>query len=101
MRVLKLQAPLFSGIHLSSHPATIHADNLSRDVGTCCTSEEDHYSLEVLRFPPSASRDSGHDTRVAVLVIDQSDVHIRVDVAGRDRIDGDALGYPLIRESLS
>lgn len=85
---------------LPSHPTSVNADDFSRDIATCLTSQEHNHTLKVVGAAPSPCRNSSHYTCVTIRIIDQSRVHIRCDVSGRDSVHVNALGDPLIRECL-
>lgn len=85
---------------LTTHPAAIHGNNLSRHIATSSASQEDNRSLEILWFTPTASGDPSHDTRVAVGVVDQGSVHVGVNVPRCNGIDIDTFGDPLVGEGL-
>lgn len=57
-------------------------------------------ALEVLGRPPSARRDSTTDARQPLRVVQQRSVHVRLNVSGRNGVDGDALGRPLVGKRL-
>ena len=87
-------------IGLPSQPATIDAKNFTRNITAGLTCQKHDRALEVLRLPPSTSGNSRHDAGVAVTVIDQSNVHVGVDVSGGHRVDIDALGRPFVGQGL-
>lgn len=85
---------------LPSHPTTIDAKNFSRNITAGLTCQKHDHALEVLRLPPSTGGDARHDACVTVTVIDQSNVHVGVDVSGGHRVDIDALGRPFVGQGL-
>ena len=82
---------------LPTHPAAVNSNNLSRHITTSLTSQKHNHALEILGFTPSTSRDSSHNAGIAVGIVDERNVHVRVNVAGCDGINVDALGDPLVR----
>src|SRR4051812_20834547 len=89
-----------SPTHLPSHPPAIHKQYMPTNIRTGPTGKIDGRPLEVLGTPPATGRDSGRDARQPLRVVEQRRVHVRLDVAGRDGIDRDALGRPLVGEAL-
>ena len=57
-------------------------------------------ALEVVGGAPAAGRDAGADAGEALRVAEQGRVHLRLDVARGNGVDGNALARPLIGEAL-
>ena len=85
---------------LPTHPSTINSKNLSTDIPTRPTRQKHHTALEVIRIPPSPSRDSRQNALRPLLIIHQRRVHLSRDIARRDSIDADTLGSPLVAQRL-
>ena len=86
--------------YLSSHPPAVYDQHMPADVATRLTRQVDARALEVLGRAPSLGRYPSGDARQPVRVVEQVLVHVSGDVAGRDGVDGDAPGRPLVGEGL-
>jgi hypothetical protein len=62
--------------------------------------EEDCWPLEVLRCPPSPSRNPLQDARRSSRIFDDGFIHIGIDVSWRNAVDRDALARPSITHRL-
>src|SRR5215213_2600911 len=89
-----------SSLLLSSHPAAVHDEDVAVDVVARRRGEEDGRAREVLRLAPAGGRDAFEYLSVARLVPLQRRRVVGAHVAGRDGVDVDAPGRPLVGERL-
>lgn len=70
------------------------------DICACSARQVHRRALEVVGRPPAAGGDAGADAGEALGVAEQGRVHLRLNVARGDGVDGDALAGPLVGEAL-
>jgi hypothetical protein len=68
----------------------VHCQYFTRNVAACSTREKNGGPLEVIGTAPSASRDTFEDAGSTLLVVDQSIIHVCVDVSRGDLISTSA-----------
>jgi hypothetical protein len=77
----------------------VHCQYFTRNVAACSAREKNGGSIEVIGTTPSASRDTFEDAGGTLLVVDQSIIHICVDVSRGNLISTSATAT--IKESTS
>jgi hypothetical protein len=85
---------------LPAHPAAVYQQRRATHVAAGLAGEIDARALEVVGRPPPAGGDAGRDAGEAVGVLEQALVHVGLDVARGDGVDGDAAAGPLVGEAL-
>lgn len=85
---------------LPAHPATINSQDVTADIGTRLAGQIHGGALKVIRRTPSPGGDSRADAGQSLRVVEQRRVHLRLNVARRNRIHRDALGRPLVGKAL-
>ncbi len=83
-----------------AHPTTINRQDLAINVHTSTTRQVDNRTLEVVGRTPSASWNPLQDTPRPILIVDQSSIHLRGDIARSYAIDVDAFTRPLVTHGL-
>lgn len=73
---------------------------MSTHIATRLARQVHRRSLEVLGRPPSARGNSSTNARQPLRVVQQRRVHVCLDVSGRNGVDRDALGRPLVGKRL-
>jgi len=100
MRLNKLMLVSITSYHLPSHPPSIHNHRMPAHIRTRLTRQEHRRAPEVLGRAPPPGRDPLADAGQPLRVAQQRRVHVRLDVAGRDGVDRDPPGRPLVGEAL-
>lgn len=85
---------------LSAHPATVHDQHMAANIGARPRRKVHRCALEVFRGAPAASRDSSANASQSLGVVEQGCVHVRLNVAGSNGVNRDALGRPLVGKRL-
>jgi hypothetical protein len=83
-RPIQLNLPsvsLLMQASLKMHLPAVHCQYFTRNVATCSACEKNGGPLEVIGTTPSASRDTFEDAGRTLLVVDQSIIHVCVDVS--------------------
>lgn len=83
-----------------AHPAAVDNEHMAADVCAGSTGQVHGRTFKVLGRAPAAGGDAGADAGEALRVAEQGRVHLRLNIAGRDGVDGDALAGPLVGEAL-
>src|SRR5215208_4597606 len=89
-----------SSLLLSSHPAAVDAEDVAVDVVARGRGEEDGRARQVRRLAPAPGGDAFEYLPVTRLVLLQRGRVVGAHVAGRDGVDTDAFGRPLVGERL-
>src|SRR5689334_9278809 len=79
--------------------AAVDGDRLTGDVTAGVGREEQHRAIEVARRAEAALGDALHE-RVAQSLLDEGLMHVRLEIAGRERVHADAVPRELDRHDL-
>lgn len=87
--------------HLPSHPTSIDHQTLPINIPARLLTRQKHARpLKILRPPPPLLRNPLHNLSTPILILHQRLIHIRRDIAGRNRIDRNPLRRPLVGKTL-